>query len=275
MEKDKKYRRIGFLTAIVTNVVLLVLFYFLIAWKEPFPPIPSYGIELSFGNMQTGQGEQAPSTPEPTEVTEEIEPVETPDEAEETPTETTQEVTEEAEVPEDPITEAPSPDVVEKKVEEAPKLEPVKKVEQTPREVKKEEPKPSNAPTTSETPSPSQGQTNQPGDEGKPEGKLDDRAIYGSQGGGSNGASLQMAGWVWDFKPNPDDKSSETGKIVYKITVDDEGYIQGIVLQSSTVSPSVERIYRQSVERLSFSKTGDYKPAPTSSGTITFLIQTK
>ncbi len=92
---------------------------------------------------------------------------------------------------------------------------------------------------------------------------------------GTSGASLQMAGWVWDSKPDPKDNSDETGKIVYMITIDDEGYITNISLQSSTVTPAVERLYRQSVERLSFSKTSEYKPAPTSSGTITFLIQTK
>lgn len=255
---------------------MLLLFYFLIAWKEPFPPIPSYGIELSFGLDQSGQGEVAPATPEPQEVTEESETQEEPTEEPEVVEETaTEEVIEESEIPEEPVTETPSPDVVEKKVEEPkPKPEPVKTAEPT-KEIKKEEPKPANTQTKSETPSPSQGNTNEPGDEGKKEGKLDDRALYGSQGGGANGASLQMAGWVWDAKPNPNDKSDETGRIVYKIKIDDEGYIIDIELQSSTVTPAIERLYRQSVERLSFSKTSEYKPAPTSTGTITFLIQTK
>ncbi len=275
LKKDKKYQRIGWWTAIATHVVVLILFYFLIAWKEPFPPIPSYGIELSFGVDQTGQGEVAPSTPQPQEEVEESEPQEETAEAEETSEPTTEEVIEETEIPEEPITETPSPDVVEKKVEEPkPKPEPVK-TEEPAKEVKKEEQKPANNPTVSETPSPSQGKTGETGDEGKKEGTLDDRALYGNQGGGSNGASLQMTGWVWDFKPNPNDKSDETGKIVYKITIDDEGYITKIDLVSSTVSPEIQRLYRQAVERLSFSKTSEYKPAPTSTGTITFLIQTK
>jgi len=278
LEKEKKYRRIGFWTAILTQVVMLILFYFLIAWKEPFPPIPSYGIELSFGLDQSGQGEVAPATPEPQEVTEESEtqeePTEDPEEVVETAEPAAEEVIEESEISEEPVTETPSPDVVERVEEPKPKPEPVKTAEPT-KEIKKEEPKPANTQTKSETPSPSQGNTNEPGDEGKKEGKLDDRALYGSQGGGENGASLQMAGWVWDAKPNPQDKSDETGKIVYKIKIDDEGYIIDIELQSSTVTPAIERLYRQSVERLSFSKTSDYKPAPTSSGTITFIIQTK
>lgn len=275
LDKDKKYRRIGWWTAILTQVVMLILFYFLIAWKEPFPPIPSYGIELSFGLDQTGQGEVAPATPQPREVIEESEPQEETAEAEETSEPATEEVVEEAEVPTEPVTQTPSPDVVEKKVEEPkPKPEPVKTVEPA-KEVKKEEQKPASTPTVSEKPSPSQGNTNEPGDQGKKDGKVDDRALYGSQGSGGNGASLQMTGWVWDFKPNPNDKSDETGKIVYKITIDDEGYITKIDLVSSTVSPEIQRLYRQSVERLSFSKTSEYKPAPESTGTITFIIQTK
>ena len=256
---------------------MLILFYFLIAWKEPFPPIPSYGIELSFGMEPSGQGEEAPASQEPEEVIEEseteTEPLEEPEEVEETSEPSAEEVVEETKVPEEPITEAPSPDVVEKKVEE-PKPEPVKK-EEPAKEVKKEEQKPANNPTVSETPSPSQGKTNEPGDEGKPEGEINQQALYGSQGGGANGASLDIAGWEWDMKPDPKDNSDETGKIVYKIKIDDEGYIIDIELQSSTVTPAIERLYRQSVERLSFSKTSDYSPAPTSSGTITFLIQSK
>ncbi|XOV95066.1 MAG: hypothetical protein ACFHWX_10215 [Bacteroidota bacterium] len=274
MEKDKKYRRIGWLTAILTHAAVLLLFYFLIAWKEPFPPIPSYGIELSFGDTPTGQGEVAPSAPEPQEENEEV-TEEVVEEAEETVEETSQEVVEETEQAEEPVSEAPSPDVVEPKPEVVKQPEPVKAEETKPAEVKKEEPKPSNVQTVNETPSPSQGNTNEPGDEGKKEGTLDDRALYGNLGGGSNGASLDMAGWVWDAKPKPNDTSSETGKLVFRITIDNEGYIKKIDRISGNISPSVELLYRQSIEKLTFSQTSDYKAAPESTGTITFLIQTK
>ncbi len=106
-------------------------------------------------------------------------------------------------------------------------------------------------------------------------GTLDDRALYGNRGTLSNGSSLQMAGWVWDARPNPNYKTDESGKIVYKIKIDDEGYIIDIQLQSSTVKPAVERLYRQSVERLSFSKASDFKPKRITTGTITFLMQSK
>ena len=114
--------------------------------------------------------------------------------------------------------------------------------------------------------------------EGEEEKEIDQRAIYGSQGtntGDSEGANLALAGWVWDFKPKPDDQSDESGKIVYKIVVDQDGYLVKIETVTSTVSPSVERKYRSAVEKLTFSKTADYKTAPVSTGTITFIIKSR
>jgi len=131
-------------------------------------------------------------------------------------------------------------------------------------------------PSSEESDTNTAGVGNDTGDEvqGEPEAEIDERALYGSVSG-QDGASLQMSGWIWDFEPTPQDNSQESGKIVYKVTIDDEGYIIKIVPQTSTVSPSVEKYYRQAVERLTFSKTSSYKPAPTSSGTITFIIKTK
>ena len=76
-------------------VPLLILFFFLLAWKEPFPPIPEYGIELNFGIDNQGSGtvqQQAPVTPTPTE--EPAEEVEQSEPTEETIEEETTEVVE-------------------------------------------------------------------------------------------------------------------------------------------------------------------------------------
>ncbi|WP_421879515.1 hypothetical protein [Marinoscillum sp.] len=289
-EKEKKYRRISLATSIGIQLVLLLLFYFLIAWKEPFPPIPSYGIELSFGVENVGSSSQPVTNPDPIESedaveeqtdesneenVEQSEEVETTEPVEESsPEESTEEV---------PLTDTSSPDVVEKaeEVKEKPKEEPKPKPTE---QVKKPEPvKEKSAEVNQEAVMPkaekgevndSSGQNDKDGREGKEEGTIDGRALMGEQGS-STGASLQMSGWVWDFKPEPKDNSSEEGKIVYKIKVDQDGYIIGIDLVSSTVSPTVERFYKQSIERLSFSKTNEYRPAPTSSGTITFIIKAK
>ncbi|MEO1256496.1 MAG: hypothetical protein AAFY41_16640, partial [Bacteroidota bacterium] len=66
--EDEKNKRIGWLTSIGTQLLLIVIFYFIIAWKEPFPPIPEYGIELGF---TTSAG--APSTSSPFQESSEIE----------------------------------------------------------------------------------------------------------------------------------------------------------------------------------------------------------
>lgn len=289
-DQEKKYRRAGWITSAGVQLALLILFYFLIAWKEPFPPIPSYGIELSFGIEQSGRGEPPVSAPQPVEEVEEYS-----DDTEETEEETSEEASEpdvepleELPIEENnvPVSETPSPDVVEtkpeKKEEVNEKTQPEKKEPEKPKAEKKEEvkeEKPLNPAATMSQSNDSElntssGEDAKEGIAGKKEGTIDGRALMGEQGA-SNGASLQMAGWVWDFTPQPKDQSTESGKIVYRIKIDQDGYIIGVDLISSTVSLDVERYYKQSVERLSFSKTNEYKPAATSSGTITFIIRSK
>ena len=293
-EKEKKYRKIGWVSAISVQLVMLLIFYFLIAWKEPFPPIPSYGVELSLGFEETGSGDEPASTEaEPTETDDQ--PVEEPaDEAADQVDEVSEEVAEEiieeesstpTEAEEVPLTNEPSPDVVDEEVEPE-----VVSPEESETTVEQEEtPEEESAETTTEEVSElnpeatmpestkeesGAGTTSEEGNEGTEEGTIDGRALMGEQGD-TEGASLQMAGWIWDVQPSPQDTSNEEGKIVYKIVIDQDGYIIGIELQSSTVSPVVERYYRQSVERLSFSKTSDYQSAPTSTGTITFIIKAR
>lgn len=274
MEKDKKYRRIGWITSALTQVVLLVLFYFLVAWREPFPPIPSFGIELSFGLEDEGRGSEPLSAVEPQEesadeLTEAEESVEQVD-----PNETdSEEITE---TPDDtapleiPTVEQPSADV-SKPAEE---MKPAQEASAKAVEPKKQTADPRAEMPPAETSNENRGDTPEEGAQGKEEGSLDGRALMGEQGAGE-GASLQMTGWIWDTKPQPKDDSSESGKIVYQIKVDDEGFVVGVELISSTVSPLVERQYRQSIERLTFSKTSSYSPAPFSTGTVTFIIRSR
>ena len=112
------------------------------------------------------------------------------------------------------------------------------------------------------------------GDQGNPEGEPDDRALYGNPGGGG-GASLSMSGWTWDSSPKPDDTSDESGRLVFEIKIDDEGYIISIRTLERTVNPQVEKIYRDEIEKLTFSKTDNRPAAPQSVGRITFIIKAK
>ena len=55
--KEKKNRKIGLIVAGAVHVVLFIIFLFVIAWKEPDPPIPEYGIELNLGFSNVGSGQ--------------------------------------------------------------------------------------------------------------------------------------------------------------------------------------------------------------------------
>ena len=110
------------------------------------------------------------------------------------------------------------------------------------------------------------------GDKGDPEGEIEAKALYGNKGGG--GGSLDMAGWEWDSPPNVNDQSNENGRIVFEIEVDDEGELISVRTIEKTVSIAVEKIYKQEVEKLTFSRTSQHAvAAPTSSGKITFIIR--
>lgn len=272
---EKKNKKIGIALSVGIHALLLAFFFFVLAWKEPDPPLPQYGIELNFGMEQVGSGE----TPKPqkTQVIKE-EPEEKIDEPEEV-----------EEVVEEPEPEVPEPveEIVEEPAEVQPEESPIPVEEVAtpePKTIPKEEPKeekPVVQKEVSEAPKKQTASANQgddvdkAGDKGKEDGKIDARAIYGAKGS-DKGASLQMTGWNWDYIPRPDDQSSESGKIVFQITIDADGYVTRVVTVEKTVSPSVERVYREEVEQLTFSRTADnLKPAPTSTGRITFIIKSR
>ena len=115
----------------------------------------------------------------------------------------------------------------------------------------------------------------QTGDQGNPEGKVDARALYGNPGGGG-GPALDMSGWNWDNLPKPADVSNEEGRIVFEIKIDDEGEIISIKTIEKSVSDPLVKIYRSEVAKLTFSPTSDNsRPAPTSTGRITFIIRAR
>ncbi len=266
-QQEEKNKRVGWLVSVSIQLFLLVLFYFLVAWKAPFPPIPEYGIEL-------GLTSSAGSTPQPTpessdqpvqessktveDESQENTPIESPVENAQEDIETETPILEESETPTETDEVAGDPsETTEETTKEMAISDEIEtdttEIVQNPQEEAEEE-------------------------EVVEEPTVDDRAIYGNQGsetGNSEGASLALAGWIWDFKPDPDDQSDEIGKIVYKIAVDQDGYLVKIETVTSTVSPSVERKYREAVEKLTFSKTSDYTPAALSNGTVTFIIKAR
>ena len=289
VEQERKNKRIGWIVSSGFHLALLLLFIFLIAWREPNPPLPDYGIEINFGTSEVGSGDIQPE-----DVSNQIENQENDlqteedvSEVEETiPDQSVQEpVTEEtAEMPE--ITEdIESPDLIEEKsepntVREEPKEETQnaeEKITEQPVEEDKEDTEGNQNEEAKEEEATSHGDNiDKEGDKGDEEGTVDARALYGNKGGGG-GVSYQLAGWIIDFEPKVDDTISERGgKIVFEITIDDKGEIISVKTIERSVSPSVEKLYRDEVQKLTFSKTAENtRPAPVSKGKITFIIKAR
>jgi protein TonB len=288
-----KDKRMGWIVSASIHAVIILLFFLINAWTAPDPPLPEYGIELNFGLEEAGSGFEQPVA-EPTPPTEEDQG----EPEQEIVEEQQEEVIEEQPEPE-PVEEAPAEELPDSQQEDSPvETKPAEKtmpVEEPVEEEAAEEPKPVAEPSeepVKEEPkleeqtvdtnalypgSSSQGKKdNTAGDAGDPEGNVDSRALYGTQGGGGGGPSLDLAGWRWDYIPNPDDRSQENGRIVFEIKVDDNGEIIGVRTLEKTVSPAVEQLYRREVEKLTFSPTSDNTlPAPISTGKITFIIRSR
>ena len=292
IDLKNKDKRTGWIISIAIHAVVVVLFFFILAWQAPDPPLPEYGIELNFGLEEAGSGSVQPTvTPTPPTVEDEGEPEEQiveeveeviqeqpePEPVEESAVEELPDSQQEdspvetkpAEVKETPI------EPVEEKVEEetTPISEPV---EEPPKEEPKVEEKKVDANALYPGASSQGKKENAAGDAGDPEGTVDSRALYGKSGGGGGGPSLDLAGWRWDYEPKPNDNSRENGRIVFEIKVDDNGEVIGVRTLEKTVSPSVEQLYRREVEKLTFSPiSGNAVPAPISTGKITFIIKSK
>lgn len=112
------------------------------------------------------------------------------------------------------------------------------------------------------------------GDKGNPNGKINAKEFYGTPGGSSSGVAFDVSGWSMVSRPNVNDGSDETGKIVFQITVDGSGDIISVKTRQTTVSPSVVEVYRKAVQRLKLRPKGSATP-PTATGTITFIITSK
>ena len=308
-EFEKKNQRIGMGVSIGIHGLLLILFFLIMAWREPDPPVPEYGIELNFGLEAVGSGEIQPEQPSATPQL--IEEQIISEEIIEEPAEETVE-----EVPVEEIPEQQEPEIIEEQIiddsemEDSPDLiEPVETqpdppVEQDiePEVVEETTPEPEEEEVVEEQPvarndnasetvvegqgtseeadsdaeTSSQGDdADVEGDKGDPKGTLDSRALYGTYGGGG-GPLLELTGWIWDFAPDPKDTSNENGRIVFEIKIDDMGEIISVRTLEKTVSPAVERIYKNEVESLTFSPiSSNTSPAAVSTGKITFIIRSK
>jgi hypothetical protein len=124
-----------------------------------------------------------------------------------------------------------------------------------------------------------QGSSTQKGDEGKPTGTIDGRAMMGSgsgpgAAGPGAGYNLELAGWDFASRPNiRDNISTRNGRIVFKITVDDAGKVVQAIPLEYNVSNEVLGYYRTVVNQISFKRQSGNPTADYSTGKITFIIK--
>lgn len=120
------------------------------------------------------------------------------------------------------------------------------------------------------------GKAGEVGDKGDPRGTLDGKSLYGNpgKGGGSNGASVSISGWRNKGPLNiPKDNSNETGRIKFRVLVDDFGDVVKIDVLETSVSPSITNYYKnQIVSKLKSNLIPEGTPPPRSPGTITINI---
>lgn len=283
--QEKKDKRTAMIVSAVFHALLALLLFYVMAWRAPNPPLAEYGIEVNFGTDAVGGGElqtkavpnestnpedSKPATTTPEPVTPEVKPQPTPPaEPEAKPalaTENDNPVTVSKEV----VKPTPVPPKEEVKVVEKPKaLYPGKT---------KSNSSGSGTAGTSNTPT---GNSNGDdagavGDKGSPEGKVDAKNLYGKPGGGGGGPSLNMPGWRYDVRPKEDPYENESGKIIFRITIDANGDIENIQVVESNVAPQVVKWYRDEVFKTSFSRTSSKTPGDKgATGTITFIIRSR
>jgi len=271
---DEKYNNKGLLISIAIHGALLLGFFFIVAWYPPNPPLPGApGIAINFGVDDYGMGENN----EQPSVQKEITPVQ--DEPQE-------EVVKPADADQSEVvtTTEETPYKVEEKKEKKVVKE-IKKITEPVKETKESKPASENKTTTTKVidgrNSMGNGDKNKAGDQGKENGTLDSKNYYGNgnsgdggDGPGGDGSSLNMSGWRWASAPKVVDNSKDTGKIVIKVTVDEDGGIVSVITVERQVSPAVAKLYEDAVWKLEFEKTKSYnKAAANSVGYITFIIK--
>ncbi|MDF2457118.1 MAG: outer rane transport energization protein TonB [Cytophagaceae bacterium] len=276
-QTDEKYNNKGLLISLAIHGALLLGFFFIIVMKNP-PDIPlqedGSGVPINFGFDDFGMGdnneqpsvEQAVVTPIQQEQQEEVAKQAEADESEVVTTteETPYKIEDKKE---------------KKKVKETPKItEPVKDTKESKPAVTETKA----TPKLDKRNSMGNGDKDKAGDQGKETGTLDSKNYYGTgnsgtggDGTGGFGTGLNMSGWRWTSAPKVKDNSGESGKIVFKITVDEDGKILSAIPVENQLSPAVTKVYKAAVEELTLEKTSLSKAADTSVGYITFIIRAK
>ncbi|HIB38480.1 energy transducer TonB [Mesonia sp.] len=235
---ETKYeKKSATITAVISGLILILLFLFGFTYLDP---PPENGIAVNFGTSDVGSGDIQPTEPvqsAPQQNTAQPTPPQ--------PTETTPEVKDEV-VTQDTETAPVIEKEEEKKVEkeqpkEQPKENPVettetpKEVKET-KEVKKPDPKPDkntsdalnsliNGPKKDGQANGGEGNDNQPGDKGDPNGDPNASSYYGQGKGLDGDGNYRLGGRKALNKEKFVQDCNESGVVVVKIEVNQRGQV--------------------------------------------------
>ncbi|MBL7943557.1 MAG: hypothetical protein JNM00_12355 [Flavobacteriales bacterium] len=203
--KDSPY---AFSTSVIVHILIVVALFFLVSWEVPDPPIGELSVDMElaadWGQSFQGQGNQDTENPSPQENVSE----EAASSSETEPVEEDAVVTENNSPVTTPKTEKP-------KVEK-PKTQP-----------EKPQQKPSDGlnDALDQLKNPGgggDGTSEEPGDEGKEDGNISGKGVFGGNGGGG-GWSLEGRGMT--SNPKLDEDPKQAGTVVLDIIVDRNGKV--------------------------------------------------
>jgi protein TonB len=290
--EEVDYRKYGLLGSVLFHAILLLLLIFAI-FRGPNPPLEAggsgvdlqYGIigDEGFGDVQTtAPANDAKNTEDSRPAAQQPQPAAQPQ----------VKATEKVEAAEEKVLTSEEESPVSMKPVEKPEI----KIEK-PKEEVKPTPKPAAVYTGKskvESGAGGAGTSNtaagnntgdkpgKVGDMGAPNGSMTGKVYTGNPGAGGpgpggsgGGAQLNMAGWRYDVSPKKDPYENESGKVVFRITINADGEIESVNRIESTVSPQVEKWYRDQIYNTSFSRTNKSANSQGASGTITIYIRTR
>ncbi|QKX03824.1 energy transducer TonB [Aquimarina sp. TRL1] len=229
LKLDTKHKKRSMILTVIVHVgIILLLFYLSLSYLDP---APESGIAVNFGTTETGRGRQQPTKPiksAPKEtVEEEVEEVQ-----EKTPEVSEKVITQDSE--DAPvITEKPEKKTSVKKEE---KKKPEKKPAKKKPVEKKPDPKPdkstldilnsfSKGPKSDGTAKGGEGDDNNPGDKGNPNGDPNARSYYGNGKGLDGDGNYRLGGRKALNKEKFRQDCNESGIVVVKIQVDQNGRV--------------------------------------------------
>lgn len=233
MNNEKKNNRTGLIVSLSIHAVLIILGLFVVScWKAPGPPWPEAGLEIAFGEDFSGSGDNQIITENVTEAKENEE-----EQVEEQNSEVTEPIEDVVEEDVTPAVETTPVDPVETYTSE----EPTQATESTTKaSSSKLDPTPN--PGTVYKPSSNsggQGTTNNPGDEGSPDG-----TPTKNSGGGDNGL-VKIGGWSVEKSPDFSGTIKQGAVMEIKIHINELGQVEQIIWVHSSLTPSEKKIIEQ------------------------------